>query len=748
MTRWLPGVTSLDIEGDLGARMVEGIGRYLDRLAAESPGGRVALWHRDSTGPAAYDLSVEPNRARLRHILGLADPRVAPDELELAGTAERDALLAVADRYDVLAVRWPSIEGVHGEGLWLRPKGTPRARVVAIPDADWTPEMLVGLAPGVPSEAQFARRLAESGCEVLVLSLLDRSDAESGNPLIRMTNQPHREFIYRMAFELGRHVIGYEVQKVLAAVDWLAGRPDAAPVGVIGHGEGGLLALYSAALDRRIDAACVSGYFGPREGLWQEPIYRNVFGLLREFGDAGVASLIAPRGLVVEACRGPEVDGPPAPRDGRSGAAPGRIVTPSLADVTAEVERARPWFDALGTGQRLRLVASDEGLGPPGSELALRAFLEGLDQDSAALAPPGSALEPLGPLPDPAARTKRQFAELAEATQRALRSAERDRAALWAPVSAPHTHDWQQHTATLRDKLWDDVIGRLPPASLPINPRARQTYDEPEWAGFDVVLDVWPDVFASGILLVPKDLAPGERRPVIVCQHGLEGHAADVVGPVAEKAYRDFARQLVERGYVVFAPQNPYLGEGRFRVLQRKANPLGYSLFSVIVRQHERILEWLGSLPYVDRDRIAFYGLSYGGKTAMRVPALLPGYCLSICSGDFNEWIVKNASYDQPMSYVYTGEYEMFEFDLGRTFNYAEMAALIAPRPFMVERGHDDGVSVDEWVAYEYAKVRRFYAKHGIADRTQIEFFDGGHWIHGVGTFEFLRRHLGWPTGN
>ena len=60
---------------------------------------------------------------------------------------------------------------------------------------------------------------------------------------------------------------------------------------------------------------------------------------------------------------------------------------------------------------------------------------------------------------------------------------------------------------------------------------------------------------------------------------------------------------------------------------------------------------------------------------------------------------------------MFTGEYEMSEFDLGNTFNYAEMAALIAPRPFMVERGHDDGVGIDEWVAYEYAKVRRLYAR-------------------------------------
>jgi hypothetical protein len=147
----------------------------------------------------------------------------------------------------------------------------------------------------------------------------------------------------------------------------------------------------------------------------------------------------------------------------------------------------------------------------------------------------------------------------------------------------------------------------------------------------------------------------------------------------------------------------------------------------------------------VDPQRIAFYGLSYGGKTAMRVPALLDRYCLSICSGDFNEWIAKNVSVDFAGSYLFTMEYEMPEWNLGHTFNYAEMAALIAPRPFMVERGHNDGVGTDEWVAYEYAKVRRLYAKLKIPGRTAIEFFSGVHEIHGQGTFEFLDRHLRGP---
>ena len=63
----------------------------------------------------------------------------------------------------------------------------------------------------------------------------------------------------------------------------------------------------------------------------------------------------------------------------------------------------------------------------------------------------------------------------------------------------------------------------------------------------------------------------------------------------------------------------------------------------------------------------------------------------------------------------------------------------------MVERGHQDGVAPDEWVAAEYAQVRRLYVKLGLAERTAIEFFDGPHTIHGVGTFAFLHKHLSWP---
>lgn len=74
---------------------------------------------------------------------------------------------------------------------------------------------------------------------------------------------------------------------------------------------------------------------------------------------------------------------------------------------------------------------------------------------------------------------------------------------------------------------------------------------------------------------------------------------------------------------MTFAPHNPYRGMHAFRTLQRKLNPLGLTLYSVINGQHQRILEWLKAQSFTQPEKIAFYGLSYGGKSAMRTPAVL-----------------------------------------------------------------------------------------------------------------------------
>lgn len=742
----LPGTQPLTVEGDIAAQMVAGADTFLLREIERAADSRSQHWNRDFSSADAYNRSIEPNRQRLKHLLGIREPRIPFDGLELLATTAQSHVVGKGTGYKILAVRWPVIRNVHGEGLLLVPDAAPVANVIAIPDADQTPEMICGLQDGVDSASQFARRLAESGCRVLVPTLISREVHKRGG----RADLTNREYLYRSGFELGHHLIGYELQKILAGVDWFEkeatqdASPDSQPIktAVVGYGEGGMLALYAGALDTRIHTTCVSGYFSPRETIWQQPISRNVFGLLEQFGDAELAAMVQPRELILHIGPHPNV------QISSNAAAPAVLATPAEQDVRREIDRLR----TIVTDESFRSLAVTTSGSDASALVAEQTLQHLLDTDSV---PNHDDVQPNGPGVDAKHRQTRQVTEIDQHNQWLLSESpyvrqdfinigltSRDKPDGSNKLDTSSTAAYEKSIERFRDHFREEVIGEFNLQPLPFNARSRKTYDEEKWTGYEVMLDVFPDVFAYGILCLPKNLKPGEKRPVVVCQHGLEGRPQDVVAG-DHYAYHDFASKLAERGFITFSPQNLYIGKDDFRTLQRKANSIKKTLFAIIVPQHQQIVDWLQTQPFVDGQRIGFYGLSYGGKSAMRIPPLVPDYCLSICSADFNEWVGKNASTRSPYSYVWTGEYEIFEFDLGSTFNYAEMAALIAPRPFMVERGHFDGVGSDQDVAYEFAKVRHLYAARlGIPERCELETFVGPHTIHGVGTFEFLEKHL------
>ncbi|BDC49567.1 hypothetical protein F183_A18830 [Bryobacterales bacterium F-183] len=593
---------------DPAADMIAGILRY---LKAQKP------------APAPQDLA---------HILGVVDPRVSQtQDLDLTGSLQTPALRATHKSFKAYAVRWPVLDGITAEGLLLQPTGPIREHIVAIPDAGMQPEQFAAM-----------QSKAASGALVLIPVLIDRESKWSGNPeLGKTTRQSHREFLYRMSFPLGRHLIGYEVQKVLAAVDWFATQSTTVPVSAYGIGDGAAIAAYAKALDKRITKAFGNNYPWDRSNIAEEPIDRNIWKIRQ-------ASNIAPLPAFPE--------------------------TKALLDI---------------------------------------------------------------PLADPKARMRRQFQEIQDFNQKQIAKSERIRDNVWAKT----TKD------AIRDSLWNDVLGRIPKSAIPLNIRRKQSYETPNFTGYEMQFDVLPDVFAYGVLLVPKGIPAGEKRPVVVVQHGLHGRPQHMflqpAGTREQEVYRNVAATLADRGYIVYVPQNPYTGmDAAFRTIVRHGNPLGLSLYSFILAQYEKMLDVLALETQADMDRLGFYGLSYGGKTALRIPALMPQFRAVVCSGDFNEWIYKLTTVNAPYSYMFTPEYEILEYGLANLTNHAEMAMLIAPRAFLVERGHRDGVGVDEWVAYEFAKVKRYYDEQGWGDRTGLALFNGPHRIDGAEAIPFLDKWL------
>ncbi len=530
----LPGTQPLTNSGDLAADMIAGLHRYLDRELAAAPARRAALWS-DTTAK-----SLTARRQRLRTMLGVVDTRAKPS-LEYISGPGLPHRLAEIDGCQVQAVRWAVLPGIDADGLLIEPRGKPTANVVAVPHADQLPEQLAGLVGG----DAFALRLARLGCRVLVPAVIDRRSERSGNPLLnRQTNIPHREFVYRMAFEMGRTLTGYEVQKVLAAVDWFQMQDATAKVGVIGYGDGGLIALAAGAVDDRIAAIEAAGCFDAREQMHRQPIDRNVWGLLTEFGDAEMGAMVRPGGFAPQLNAAyPKWAGAVARTD-RMVAAPGTLGDP--ADAIRELRR----FETL-TGRKPTGGVADVAQDRPGQMVEQA----GVDTLIARLGIPSTPLDrqplPTVRLPDTADRHRRQFDQLVAHSQRLWRDSDRVRRLFWTGTDASSPEAWEKSCDRLRAYFHAEMIGKLPEPTIPLNPRTRRVYDEPAFIGYEVLLDVYPDVVAQGILLLPKGLKPNERRPVVVCQHGLEGTPRSCIDPEKSPTYFQFARKLVERGYVV-----------------------------------------------------------------------------------------------------------------------------------------------------------------------------------------------------
>ena len=608
----LPGTQLLEPVPDPAARMLDGLHAYADA--------------RLRTAPARRALT-PPSREKLRELIGAMDPRV-----------RANGFIAHAG-----GVQWPVVEGVMAEGAFVEPKGSPTCYHIAL---DQHPQAM------------------KSACLTVVPKLFDASpNGVAGNPRLgKVTQQPPREFLYRMAYPMGRHPLGYEVQTVLAAVDNLMLRQPRRPISITAlGGVSSLVALLACALDTRIDECTAVNLHLDLSDLSRLPVEYNIWQWAEHFDRDRLAALVSPRKLTM---------------------APWHIVMKT------------PAFD------------------------------------------PRSLKRSMGQSPQSDSPERPLIHQWIGYTQRLIRETTWQRPAWFAGQPGDQAR-----------QAFQGMLGELPETMLPLKVETRQRYDQPTYTGYEVRIPVTGTVEAYGHLLIPKDMKPGERRALIVTQHGLEGRPEDTILPEKTRiVYDEFARKLVEQGYIVYSPQNPYILGERFRNLQRKANPLGWSMYSFIIAQHRQTLNWLETLPFVDAGRIGYYGLSYGGVTALRVPPLEPRYQVVVCSGNFNEWLWKLTSIEDSFSFMFTKEYEAFDWNLGPRFGHAEMAALIAPRPFLVERGHSDGVGIDEWVAYEFAKTKRYYTQAGVPDLAEITYFDGPHRIHGDYAYKFLRKHLGPPV--
>lgn len=138
--------------------------------------------------------------------------------------------------------------------------------------------------------------------------------ADAKDPVLGLKGDCY--WLAHMGEPLGIPVAGMLVWDLMRLIDYLELRNewDTEHIGCLGFSGGGMQTLYLAALDERIQYAVISGYmYGFRDALLtlNRNCSCNYIPHLWEHLDMGdIASLIAPRPLVIQSCRQDRLNGP------------------------------------------------------------------------------------------------------------------------------------------------------------------------------------------------------------------------------------------------------------------------------------------------------------------------------------------------------------------------------------------------------------------------------------------------------
>ncbi|WP_037288381.1 dienelactone hydrolase family protein [Saccharibacillus sacchari] len=190
-----------------------------------------------------------------------------------------------------------------------------RPVVLAIHGHGYGSREIVGLHPdGSARESEpglhkdFALSLVRQGFVVAAPELLGFGDRRLKEDLALAAEDPGKNSCFRLSSALlmvGQTMAGYRIYETMRALDYVQARHefDSDKVGIMGISGGGLVAGFTAALDRRIGCTVVSGYTNTfaKSILSRNHCLDNYIpGILLEAEMPDLLGLIAPRGLFVE----------------------------------------------------------------------------------------------------------------------------------------------------------------------------------------------------------------------------------------------------------------------------------------------------------------------------------------------------------------------------------------------------------------------------------------------------------------
>jgi hypothetical protein len=244
-----------------------------------------------------------------------------------------------------------------------------------------------------------------------------------------------------------------------------------------------------------------------------------------------------------------------------------------------------------------------------------------------------------------------------------------------------------------------------------------------------------PGLYVRANLYLPDNIK--EPRPAIlyVCGHS----------PTQKAHYQAHPRKFAKLGFVCLIIETIQWGEvqgehwgpyanGCFHWYSRGYNPGGVELWNAI-----RGLDLLAERPEVDPEKMGVTGISGGGSQSFYIAAADPRIkaAAPVCGASTLKAQVATHTIDGHCDCMMP--INTFQQD------FADIGALIAPRPLLICQADRDGLNQVESVHVLYNAIANVYKFYNASDKIGLVITPGGHSYHQISRekiFSFFMEHL------
>ena len=296
-------------------------------------------------------------------------------------------------------------------------------------------------------------------------------------------------------------------------------------------------------------------------------------------------------------------------------------------------------------------------------------------------------------------------------------------------------------------------IGRIPCTNGDLNARVLESVKMQGYTRERVSFSTADNLEMLAYVLIPEKLKG--KLPAVVACHGHGYGSRSVVGLTPEGLdnsanpdyHRNFAVELVKRGFLVIAPE--LLGFGDRRMEEKSENPLadhscyhlstylltlGLTTAGLRVFEIMRAIDYLAERGDVDAGRIGCMGISGGGLVSAFSSALdtrIKAAVVSAYTNTFKEGVLSL--------------YHCVDNFIPGILLKAELPdilGLVAPRALLIEAGTEDSLFPIEGVNHAYERLSEIYSSMGAENRLDRDIFEGNHFVNGAKAYKWFEQYL------